>query len=320
MAYSASSTAPLIFYPNIAGQLLNYDFETALGGFGAGLDWGDDASTSTVPTRITTDFKSGIACLKLAPAVGALTSAVKHRTTLTAKYKKEGSASFYLYFYAKFVSGAGLATLDGDIRFTDGGGSTVGSAIRTSFLSTNSQANMTDNDWHWLRVGPLAAPTDWTTVTNLEVRFSAASTLGGGCEWHVDYVYAGHVLDFEDIGIAAVGQTSRCDIVHPYKYRKQVFCDYDENEYGAFSSRRYNTGFYTGEFETTGFPESARTSWQNFADYGMDGTAWTLWHDRTRVDRDYFAKVMTDQDHYGTEQLPGKLDWKAKMKWRQVIA
>ena len=308
MTYSASSTAPLIYYPDIAGQLANYGFETAF----AAADW--TASGTSVPTRDLAVFKYGVASAKFNPA--AQTSLLTETQTfiLAPGWKSTGNLEpWYVYFIARVdaVTGTPAFTVVFDMR--DSSHNVVATQTATGTYNLGAGGNIpTTAIWGLYRAGPLT-PTTYTNVTEMKVvmGFAANST----ATMYVDNVYLGHALDFQDIGISGA-----CDIVHPYKYRKQVFCDYDENEYGAYSSRRYNTGFYTGEFETTGFPESARTSWQNFADYGMDGTAWTLWHDRTRVDRDYFAKVMTDQDHYGTEQIPGKLDWKAKMKWRQVIA
>ncbi len=315
MTWATDLPHPLILYPAQTRGLVNWDFEAALGGFGAGLDWGDNASTGAVPVRITTDAKIGSACLQLACASGPLTSATKHRTTITAKYKTGGAEPFYLYFWAKYVSGttgASGTSLAASLRFTDGSGTLVGSATTDTF--TTDEQSLSDSGWHLLRVGPLAAPT-WADVTYLEVRFTATSTAGAACEWRVDGVSAAHALDWQDIADPGPGYFTQFEI------DGEGLAILNRSEDGSVEGVEQAAKLAFGKFKSTPFDDTFAAEWQQFTDYASDRStlaSFTLIAHQDNIARDYIACCLMDQDDDGLTQHKENTLWDGELSWRET--
>lgn len=273
MTYSTTSTRPLILFPAIGSQLINYGFEAAL----AAGDW-TAAGSVAPPTRVTTVFKYGVASCRFQPAGGTGTTITQSKTLAAVPgWKDTGNLDpWYAYFWARNDSGTGtfrvaVVPTGGPDSFTQD--FTLGSGITT------------DTTWRLYRAGPFT-PTTYTGVTGLQVTlgFTGATT----CLLYVDNVYLGHALDFTDLGPIAEGAS----LVHPFSAPKTVPSTSTRNPNGQHQTVRYNLGWQVGKLQSTPVNDTAKALINVFQDYCTDATAFTLWHDRTDITRDYYPKAI----------------------------
>lgn len=272
MTYSATSTAPLFYYPAIGAQLSNYNFEAALAG-----TW-TTAGSVTPPTRNTSVFKRGVASCNFTPGGGTGTTISQSKTLAsTLGWKNTGSLEpWYVYFWARNDSGPGtfrvaLVATGGPDSWTQD--FTLGSGITT------------DTTFRLYRAGPFT-PTTYAAVTGLQLTlgFTAATT----CVLYVDDVYLGHVLDFQDLGPLSDGAR----LVHPYSAPKTVPALSTKIPNGQYQGVRFNLGWQQFKVQSTIINTAAKATIATFQDYCTDATQFTLWHDRTDETRDYYAKAI----------------------------
>ena len=274
MAYSATSTSPLILYPAIGSQLINYGFETALGG--AGVDWYATGGA----TRSTAAFKFGVASGRLLPA-GATAYFEQYQTLAAVTgWKNTGDLEpWYVYFWARNDSGTGTLLVQVNSQ-TSGGG-----AVETFSQNFTLGSDITtDTTWRWYRAGPFT-PTTYATVARMYIKigFIGATT----ALVYLDNVYLGHAVDFQDLGPLTDGAS----LAHPYSAPKTVPTTSARIPNGNHQSVRYNLGWNVGKMASTIIDDDAKAIIDTFQDYCTDATAFTLWHSRTDETRDYYPEA-----------------------------
>ena len=275
MTYSATSAAPLIVYPAIGSQLVNYGFESALGGSGA--DWYATGGA----TRSTAAYKYGVASARFLPA-GATAVLEQYQTLANVPgWKVTGDLEpWYVYFWARNDSGTGTFLVQ--VNSQTSGGSAVETFAQSFTLGSDFP---TDTTWRFYRAGPFT-PTTYTTVARMYVKLGFI--VNTTALVYVDSVYLVHAVDFQDLGPLTDGAS----LVHPYSAPKAVPSTSALIPNGNHQSVRYNTGWQVGKMKSTIIDDSAKAIITTFQDYCTDATAFTLWHDRTDIARDYYPEAI----------------------------
>lgn len=326
MASAVKSNAPLIIAPNITAPSdgtfspqWNWSTESAW----SGNNWAAEVGT---PSLSTDHGFIGQSSIKSVTA--GVTQTSLNKITSIAGYVKAtapsslNSGQYYAGCWVRVSVYTGSPTVVIQGNFTTSADATIVTNNRSVAVSAFEL-----NRWNCLilKLTSMTAA-NASTWERLELRFTLNPN-GGTATCYTDGFWFGRAIDLADMTGAV---TTGANFQHPYKINKKVLLDFDKSQAGKHYARRYNAGFYSGEEQTTGFGEADRDEWQSFMDYTMDGTAMTVFYDRTsngvidsnilHSNTNYYAKTLLDQSNDGLEQIPGTPLWQGKIKWKETLA
>lgn len=273
MASSVKSNAPLIIAPNIAAPSdgsfspqWNWSTESAW----SGNNW--LAETSTPALSSVRGFLGANSIL----FTGGATQTALNRITSITGYKGPATGQWYAGFWVFPTAYTGAPSVQIGVLLTTTGEVACSGRAEDTRAVLISTLNI--NKWNCvvIKLATVTAAniTDWA---HIDFRMSLVPA-GGTTTFYTDGHWFGRALDLSDMTGAV---TTGANFQHPYKISKRVLLDFDKSQAGKHYARRYNAGFHSGEEDTTAFGETDRDEWQSFMDYTMDGTAMTVFYDRT---------------------------------------
>lgn len=294
--------SPLVLVPNFAALPYNFSHESAW----SGNNWLAETGT---PARDSDHAFIGTYSAKL---TGSANQGILNRFNYdTAIWGTLDSGPYFAgtWIYPTAYTGSAYVRLGFELETT--GDNSYTSLTADTFLSA-----LTLNTWNfiYLSSGVLSAAQQ-TNFERVDLRVALIANGGSGTFWS-DCCYFGRAINWRGL----TPNPSGAVVTHPYKIRKKVFSDFDRNEYGAFSARRYNTGFYKGEIDCAPMDSDSQKNWSNVIDHLADDTRATIFYNRHDPVYNYYAKAALDQDDDGLSQIPGTPNWHGKMKWCEVIA
>lgn len=318
MAWTVGRLNPLILYPT--PNVYNAGMESAFGGSNY-QNWQAGGSAS----RITTagEMHSGDACARLNPT--AATAYLDQYYGLADRAHKSVTAeascgAFYVYFWAKAKAHTGNAYMRLEFRWLNSAYATISSSSDSWPIGSSAVGGSTgpaipiDNTWRFYR-NVTAFPSIPSNAVYLEIVLGDY-TAAGTYDLYLDDVMCGHVLDGQDmVDITNYGAMA----AHPFRYGSTAAGTYSRAVSGKYASRRYHTGYRSGELQYTVMSEKTRLNqWAVFVNYVADGTPFTLNYNQSEMTRDYISKAILSMDDDGLTQVPGTPHWRGAVGWREV--
>ncbi len=298
--WATGKTNPLLLFPALDLLPFNWSHENEWGTAGDSYNWGAETST---PARDSTHAMFDGYAAKFTG--GSSQVALCRMPYLSASWGAVDGNAYAAYAWIYPTAYTGAAAVRIQINLTKAAGVALTSASQA--YADFALSTMTLNAWNLVRVATVGLTTaQQAEFVNVDYRIALVPNSGTGTFW-ADGCFFGRALDGQDIGINNDGAWA----VTPYNPRKSYNRTTDAIPNGWADGVEFNGGFYKGRFNWNNLRNADRAAYRLFIDRCADKSLFTLLHDQSSIDRDFYALCVLAGNNYGEKQIPGHPDWSA---------